>query len=256
MTPARPAGCGPDAANDARRIRLAALLAGVAVAVGGCATAGTRTDAGDRAGAVAREEEGFRVFIVPDMEGMTGTVFPREVLSGAESGCETCFTSPDYDHYRSILAEDVNAVIEGARAAGATDFTVNEGHGGNDFANLSPFALDPGAILIRGWPKPLVMITGLDETYDTLVFIGAHANAGSPGVMAHNFAVDAFTVNGVALNEVGINALVAGQMGVSVSLVSGDDVLVAETHRMLGDFEDVVTKVAFGRNAADRKSVV
>jgi D-amino peptidase len=144
----------------------------------------------------------------------------------------------------------VNAVIEGARSAGAGGFTVNEGHGGNDFANLQPWELDPGATLIRGWPKPRVMITGLDESYDTVIFIGAHANAGSPGVMAHNFGVDAFTVNGVPLNEVGINALMAGQMGVSVSLVSGDDVLVEETHRMIGDFEDVVTKVAFGRNAA------
>lgn len=204
------------------------------------------------AGAPARElpPAGFKVFLVPDMEGMAGTVFPREVLSGAEAGCKTCGTSPDYARFRRQMVEDANAVIAGARAAGATEFTVNEGHGGNDFANIEPFELDPAATLIRGWPKPRVMITGLDDTYDTVMFIGAHANAGSPGVMAHNFAVDAFTVNEVSLNEVGINALMAGQLGVSVSLVSGDDVLVAETHGMLGDFEDVVTKIAYGRNAA------
>lgn len=200
--------------------------------------------------ATPRPAAGFKVFLVPDMEGMAGTVFPREVLSGAEAGCETCRTSPDYARFRRQMAEDANAVIAGARAAGATEFTVNEGHGGNDFANIEPFDLDPAAILIRGWPKPRVMITGLDDSYDTVMFIGAHANAGSPGVMAHNFAVDAFTVNGVSLNEVGINALMAGQLGVSVSLVSGDDVLVAETHDMLGDFEDVVTKIAYGRTAA------
>jgi D-amino peptidase len=232
----------------------AGLLAGMTVFVwlgaSGCATApareaGGETGAGGEAGA-----GGFKVFIVPDMEGMTGTVFSREVLSGFETGCETCFTSPDYERYRGLLAEDVNAVIAGAREAGATAFSVNEGHGGNDFANIQPFELDPAAVLIRGWPKPLVMITGLDETFDTAIFIGAHANAGSPGVMAHNFAVDAFTVNGVPLNEVGINALMAGQMGVSVSLVSGDDVLVEETHGMIGEFEEVVSKVAYGRNAA------
>ncbi|HEY7530926.1 MAG TPA: M55 family metallopeptidase [Gemmatimonadota bacterium] len=192
----------------------------------------------------------FKVFIVPDMEGMAGAVFSREVLSGAEANCDDCFTSPDYERFRTILADDVNAVIEGAREAGATAFTVNEGHGGNDFANLQPWDVDPDATLVRGWPKPLVMITGLDETYDTVIFIGAHADAGSGGVMAHNFAMDAFTVNGVPLNEVGINALMAGSMGVSVSMVSGDDVLVEEARRILPEVEAVTTKIAYGRNAA------
>jgi D-amino peptidase len=84
-----------------------------------------------------------------------------------------------------------------------------------------------------------------------MMFTGAHANAGSPGVMAHNFAFDEFTVNGRKLNEVGINALIAGEMGVSVSLVSGDDVLVAETQAMLGNgVIGVVVKKAVGRSAA------
>ena len=53
------------------------------------------------------------------------------------------------------------------------------------------------------------------------------------------------------LNEVGINALIAGEMGVSVSLVSGDDVLIDETRGMLGDgFVAIVTKRAVGRSAA------
>jgi D-amino peptidase len=145
----------------------------------------------------------------------------------------------------------VNATIAGARKAGARSFVVNEGHGGNLFANVLPWELDEEAILVRGWPKPIVMITGLDETFGTVIFTGAHANAGSPGVMAHNFAFDEFTVNGRPLNEVGINALIAGEMAVSVSMVSGDDVLVAETREMLGNgFIGVVVKKAIGRSAA------
>jgi D-aminopeptidase len=83
------------------------------------------------------------------------------------------------------------------------------------------------------------------------MFTGAHANAGSRGVMAHNFAFDSFTVNGKVLNEVGINALIAGEMGISVSLVSGDDVLIEETKAMLNNgFIAIVTKRAVGRSAA------
>ena len=197
-------------------------------------------------------EPGFRVFIVPDMEGMGSAVDIHEVIAGNEGPRYRDLSSPDYwDRYRLLLTQEVNATIRGARAAGARSFVVNEGHGGNLFANVLPWDLDTTAILVRGFPKPLVMITGLDSTFGTLMFTGAHANAGSPGVMAHNFAFDSFTVNGKVLNEVGINALMAGEMGVSVSLVSGDDVLIEETRKMLGtDFVAIVTKRAVGRSAA------
>jgi len=156
-----------------------------------------------------------------------------------------------WDRFRGLLTQEVNAAIRGARKGGGTSFVVNEGHGGNLFANVLPWELDPEAVLVRGFPKPIVMITGLDESFGTILFTGAHANAGSPGVMAHNFAFDEFTVNGRKLNEVGINALIAGEMGVSVSLVTGDDVLVAETQEMLGNgLIGIVVKKAVGRQAA------
>ena len=197
-------------------------------------------------------EPGFRVYIVPDMEGMGSVVHTREIIAGNEAPRYRELTSPDYwQHYRQLLTAEVNATISGARAGGAQSFVVNEGHGGNLFANVIPWELDPSAILIRGYPKPIVMATAIDSTFGTMMFTGAHANAGSPGVMAHNFAFDRFTVNGRSLNEVGINALIAGEMGVSVSLVSGDDVLIEETRAMLGNgFIGVVVKTAVGRNAA------
>lgn len=197
-------------------------------------------------------EDGFRVFLVPDMEGMGSTVSIYEVIAGNEGPAYKTLTGPDYwDGFRKMVTQEVNATIRGARTAGAQSFVVNEGHGGNRFANVLPWELDEQALLIRGFPKPLVMITGIDSTFGTLMFTGAHANAGTRGVMGHNFAFDSFTVNGKVLNEVGINALIAGEVGVSVSLVSGDDVLIAETQKMLPDgFVAIVTKQAMGRNAA------
>ena len=197
-------------------------------------------------------EPGFRVYIVPDMEGMGSVVHTREIIAGNEAPRYRELTSPDYwQQYRHLLTEEVNATIAGARAGGAQSFVVNEGHGGNLFANVIPWELDPAAILIRGYPKPIVMATAIDSTFGTMMFTGAHANAGSPGVMAHNFAFDRFSVNGRSLNEVAINALIASELGVSVSLVSGDDVLIEETRAMLGNgFIGVVVKTAVGRNAA------
>jgi D-amino peptidase len=197
-------------------------------------------------------EAGFRVFIVPDMEGMGSAVDGREVLAGNETPAYAGRSSPDYwDHFRSLVTKEVNSTIKGARLGGAASFVVNEGHGGNLFANVLPWELDSTAVLVRGFPKPLVMVTGIDSSFGTLMFTGAHANAGSRGVMAHNFAFDSFTVNGKVLNEVGINALIAGEMGISVSLVSGDDVLIEETRPMLNNgFIAIVTKRAVGRSAA------
>jgi D-amino peptidase len=59
------------------------------------------------------------------------------------------------------------------------------------------------------------------------------------------------TVNGRWMNETGLNALVAGEYGVPVVLVSGDDVLAQQAREILGpDVVCVVTKIAVGRTAA------
>jgi D-amino peptidase len=195
---------------------------------------------------------GFRVFISTDMDGMGGLVFNREQMAGNEAERYRNTGSPDYwSLYRDLLTREVNAAIAGARRGGARSFVVNEGHGGNLFANLLPHQLDSAALLVRGWPKPLVMTTGLDSSAGAMFWLAAHAGPGTPGVMAHAYAFDRVTVNGRWMNETGLNALVAGEYGVPVVLVSGDDVLAQQAREILGpDVVIVVTKIAVGRTAA------
>ena len=195
---------------------------------------------------------GYRAYILVDMEGMGSAVKAQEIIAGNEGPSYADRTGPDYwAHYREMLTEEVNAAIRGAREAGAQAFVVNEGHGGNRFANLLPWALDPEAILIRGYPRPMVMSTGIDGSFGTMMMLAMHASWGKPGVMAHNYAFAEFRVNGKPLNEVGINALVAGEQGVAVSLVSGDDELAKEVREILGErVVAVVVKTALGNAAA------
>jgi len=197
-------------------------------------------------------EPGFRVYYIVDMEGMGSVVSIREVIAGNEGERYKDRTSTDYwNFYRGLLTDEVNASIAGARLAGARSFVVNEGHGGNLFANVLPWQLDPDAILIRGYPKPLVMSTAIDSTFGALIFTGAHANAGSAGVMSHNYAFDRFVVNGTVLNEPGINALIAGELGVPLVLVAGDDAVVDEARTLFGsNIVGVVVKTAVGGSAA------
>lgn len=197
-------------------------------------------------------QPGYRVYLLVDMEGMGSAVKNQEVIAGNEGPAYRDRTGPDYwNHYREMLTAETNAAIRGARAAGARSFAVNEGHGGNRFANLLPWALDPEAILIRGYPRPMVMSTGIDSTFGTMMMLAMHASSARRGVMAHSYAFSEFTVNGKSLNETGINALVAGEMGVGVSLVSGDDELEHEVREILGPRVVYVTvKVALGGAAA------
>src|SRR5918993_5343522 len=188
---------------------------------------------------------GFTVYIIADMEGLAGAVRNATEMRPVNRG-----GTPQHERFRQELTDEVNAAIAGARAAGATQFIVNEGHGGTLFRNVLVDQLDEEAILIRGYPKPIVMSTGLNAMVDAIMIVGAHANAGSPGVISHNFAFDSFTVNGKVLNEAGIAAFIGGEMGVPMALASGDDVLVAETREMLGPLETVTVKTAFGRSAA------
>jgi D-amino peptidase len=197
-------------------------------------------------------EPGFRVYYIADMEGMGSVVNIREVIAGNEGERYKNLSSTDYwNFYRGVLTDEVNACIVGARSVGARSFVVNEGHGGNLFANVLPWQLDPDAILIRGYPKPLVMSTAIDSTMGAIIFTGAHANAGSAGVMSHTYAFDRFAVNDRVLNEPGINAWIAGEYGVPLVMVAGDDVVVEESKQILGpDLMGVVVKTAVGSSAA------
>ena len=191
------------------------------------------------------QRDGFSVYIIADMEGLAGAVRNQTEMRPVSRG-----GSPQHERFREELTDEVNALIAGARAAGATQFIVNEGHGGTLFRNVLVDLLDPEAILIRGYPKPIVMSTGLNPMVDAMMIVGAHANAGSPGVISHNFAFDSFTVNAKVLNEAGIAAFIGGEMGVPMALASGDDALTAETREMLGPLETVTVKTVFSRSAA------
>lgn len=185
----------------------------------------------------------LKVYISADMEGIWGVVH----------GDQTSSDSPDYGAARKWMARDVNAAIQGAYFAGATEIVVNDAHG--SMRNIDPGELDPRAILITGTPKPLSMMQGLDGSFAACFLIGYHAKAGTENaILDHTISgsvVRAIKVNGVELPELGLNALIAGTFGVPVVLVTGDTAVCRQAAEVLG--QEVVTvavKEAYGRLAA------
>jgi D-amino peptidase len=185
----------------------------------------------------------LKVHISVDMEGLTGTVTSDQL---GPSGFE-------YAKFREIMTREALAAVTAAKAAGATEIVVADSHGNGE--NLLIEQFPPDVRIVRSWPRPLAMMAGLDKTFDAAVFIGYHASTHNPqGVRAHTFSSATLTrvaLNGVEVTEAAWNAATAGELGVPVVMMSGDDAAIAEVRKVLGDIETVETKKSLGFHAAE-----
>lgn len=177
------------------------------------------------------------VFVCADIEGVSGYVHPDQ-------------DTDDRAAVRRAMTEDVNAVVDGVRAAAPdADVVVADSHG--DKRTISPDSLRDGVSLVRGGPRPLGMVDGARGA-DCSVLVGAHDKPGSGGHIEHVFTgtITRIALDGVAVGEVELNALLLDHLGAPVALVSGDDVLAETVSERLPGAEYVTTKTARGTAAA------
>ncbi len=186
----------------------------------------------------AGSQEGLKVFISVDMEGLAGVVVSEECSRSGD----------DYGLFRKIMTRETNAAIEGAVAAGATEIIVRDSHGAK--RNILPDLLDPRAKLLRGVSGATKnMMDRLDESFDAVMFIGYHAKAGTPDAIIEHTStgnVTDFSINGVSLPEAGYNALIAGLDDVPVAFAAGDEAFCRQIRDLLGDVETVAVKEGIG----------
>jgi len=184
----------------------------------------------------------LKIYISADMEGVVGVVTNEQL---GPQGFE-------YARFREFMTQEVNAAIEGALAGGATQIVVSDSHGNGQ--NLLIEKLHKDVTLVRAWPRPLMMMQGIDETFAGAVFIGYHTGTtNSQGVRAHTMSSARLAdvqLKGVSVSEAGINAAIAGHFNVPVIMISGDDAVVKETQTLLGDVEGAVVKWASGFHSA------
>lgn len=180
----------------------------------------------------------MKIFISADMEGVTGVVvYPHGEY---------------YDRMRRIMTAEVNGAVQGAVDAGADTVVVADSHGGT-FKTLRIEDLHERAELITGGPRPLDQVHGLDASYAAVFLLGYHTMGGRAGVLAHTMRgviVSALRVNDILVGEIGLNAMVAGDLGVPVTLVTGDDLVAREARELMPWVRTAVVKQAVGRYAA------
>lgn len=187
-------------------------------------------------------QQDLKVYISADLEGVVGVVTGDQLGPGGF----------EYGRFRQFMTNEVNAAIAAAREMGATEILVSDSHGNGE--NLLLEQLPADIQLVRAWPRPLMMMEGIDETFDAAIFIGYHASTtNTEGVRAHTISSASLTavrINGIEMMEASINAAIAGDFGVPVVMISGDDATVDEAQRLIGDMEGAVVKWNYGFHSA------
>ena len=190
----------------------------------------------------------IRVLVYHDMEGLAGQDDWRTFL----------FSHPErYPEGQKMLAADLNAVIDGLFAGGATQVDVVDAHGsGNPEPDVRRDLLDSRAKqVIRDKPfDPYVDITE-PNTYDAVVAVAMHAKTGSHGFASHTITLGMdMLVEDRSITESEIVAYSWGRVGVPMIFVSGDDRL-RDDLKVMPWIEFVVTKKATSASTVELRPV-
>lgn len=183
----------------------------------------------------------MKIYLSVDMEGVAGIADWAQCIADGD----------DYALGRDLLVGEVNAAIDGAVAAGATQILVNDAH--SAMRNLPPAGLAGRAAYLSGRFKPWYMMEGLDASFDAIVFLGYHAAMATPGVLSHTYNPRAITnvaINGTVTGEAGLNALVAQHFRVPVVAISGDQYVGPEAAPFCPGIAPIQVKTSISRYAA------
>ncbi|HEY3418853.1 MAG TPA: M55 family metallopeptidase [Armatimonadota bacterium] len=165
----------------------------------------------------------MKIYIFADMEGISGISNSDFVTTG----------SALYPTGRRYYTADINACVRGCFDAGAQSVLVRDGHGSG--CNVLWDELDSRVELVQGAGQQR-RLPGLEEC-DALILLGYHAMAGTAGaLLEHSYSsatVQNIWLNGRLVGEIGIDAHIAGEQGVPVVMVSGDDKACAEASAWL-----------------------
>jgi len=180
------------------------------------------------------------------MEGISGLVRWADVVT----------RGLDFARNRRFMTWDANAAIEGAFDAGATEVVVEENHGVEELCDLVLDEIDPRCRVVRGAGRPTATtMAALDASVDVMLLVGHHARAGSfPGIMAHTVSYERFRAVRVAGRDCGepeIFTIRAGELGVPVGLVTGDQIVADQLRKRAPWADAVVVKRALSNVAGD-----
>jgi D-amino peptidase len=191
--------------------------------------------------AAGQTSKGKKVFVITDLEGVSGIV-------DSDTQCSP-YQSPRWEESRKLLTGEVNAAVDGLLEGGATEVVVWDAHDGS--RTLSVTDIHPQARLLTG--TPVSPTCELDPGYSAVVFIGQHAMAGAQnGILSHSYSsqgIQNIWVNNQPTGEIGARVMLAGYFGVPVIMLSGDTAACKEIHELVPQAECAEVKSGVSRGA-------
>lgn len=175
----------------------------------------------------------MRFLVMTDIEGVTGvTTFPQAEKS--EFG-------------REMLMNDLCAVIEGIADAGA-EAVVYDMH--TDGRNVDITRIKEPVVM--GKPICGDVWRGVGRDFDGLFLLGLHTMQHTGHLLAHSYLreYDAIYLNGILVGEIGIEAALAGEQGIPLKFISGDDMGCLEAKALIPQIVTCPVKKSLGDDTA------
>jgi len=180
----------------------------------------------------------MKLFISADIEGTCGICDWQETNIGNHYS----------DYFLNQMSKEVAAVCRAAQNCGFNEIVVKDAH--DTARNIFPNLLPKGVHIIRGWSEdPLVMMSGLDKSFDAVAYTGYHSRAGNgDNPLSHTMStkMQLVKINGVAVSEFNINSIIASYYEVPSVLLTGDKALCESAKQIFHNIGTVGVNEGFG----------
>ena len=189
----------------------------------------------------------MKAFVSVDLEGMPYVVIPGH----------TSLKGVLYSEARGIATRITLTVVDELNKNGFEKVVVADSHG--PMVNLLVDDLPECVEIVRGFPRPLSMVAGVEEC-DAAFFLGYHAKFGTArSTFDHTYSgasINKVEVNGVEASEFLLNGYVAGEFKVPIVLVAGEaQLLKDDVERYAPWIETVALKHSLSRLSARSASM-
>ena len=175
----------------------------------------------------------MKFLVMTDIEGVTGV---------------TTFSQAEKSEFgREMLMNDLYAVLDGIRSAGA-EAVVYDMH--TDGRNVDISRID--APVVMGKPIRGDLWRGVGKDFDGLFLLGLHTMQHTGHLLAHSYLreYDAIYLNGILVGEIGVEAALAGEQGIPLKFVSGDDMGCLEAKALIDEIVTCPVKKSLGDDTA------
>ncbi len=183
-----------------------------------------------------------KFMIRADVEGVSGVVSYAQVEP----------PKTEYAYGQRMFMADLLAVVKGLHEGGAEDIVVYDQHYYGRNIDLEQIP-DYVNVICGKPPYRSDWAGGLDSTFAGMVLLGLHSKSGTPGgLLSHTYELDIadLRLNGVSVGEIGMEAAIAGDYGVSVVLITGDSAAIQEAEELLPGVRGISVKEALSQEGA------